>query len=142
MAWVTVMAPIDFHGFSRNVPKRQQKFDEEIFLKDQVLTLLRTLSFEEFTGGIGPLIPRQKRPNDRLHVDDCLDALRMPLGPRKTQRRAPIMNDENDVLAKSHDVEPRIEIALMIDKPIVAVGRWARIAHTDIVRRQTPPKGQ
>jgi hypothetical protein len=92
------MASVDLHCLMRYVPKRQEVFDEEIFLKDQVFSLRRALRLEERPGDLRPFIPREKWSDDSFHVDDCLDPFRVALGPIKSERRSPVVNDQDHVL--------------------------------------------
>ena len=61
-----------------------------------------------------------------------------------TRTPAPIPNraDENDVTRNSQGVEPGVEVTLMVDEPIRAIGSSPRVAHADVVRSEAPPERQ
>lgn len=54
----------------------------------------------------------------------------------KSRVLSPIMNDQNDVSAKPKRLKPGVEISLVVDKAIAAVGRNSRVAHSHVVGRQ------
>ena len=119
------MASIDFHCFLGNASERQEELDEQVLLKDQILPGWRPLRLKEFFSRLWPFLPRQERPDNRLHVNQCLDSLRMTLSPRKSKRRSPIMDDQKHILFQSHRLEPCIKVALMIYKPVTTIGSGA-----------------
>src|ERR1700733_5977936 len=66
----------------------------------------------------------------------------MPLCPPKPQCRTPIMDHKDYIARNSKRLEPGIQVALLISKPIAAIRRSSRIAHPNKVRRQATPERQ
>jgi hypothetical protein len=75
------IAPVDFECILRNSTLGQKIFDEEVLLKNQLLASVRALSLEESAGCVRPFVPRQKRSDDRFHVNNCFDLVGMSLCP-------------------------------------------------------------
>jgi len=124
------------------VAERQEILDEEILLQDQVFSVGGALRFEEGARRFRPLVPGRERPHDSLHVDDRPDSFRMSLRPVKAERGPPVVDDENHFLVERELLEPRVEIAPMIDEPVGAVRSRAGIAHADVVRRKAATERQ
>ena len=52
------------------------------------------------------------------------------------------MDDQDHIAVYSNCGEPGIEIALMIDETIAAIGRWGRVTDADEVWRKQRPNGK
>src|SRR5216683_4885284 len=77
----SIMAAINLHCVLGDTSERQEVFYEKILLKDQCFPGWRALRLEEFSRRLWPCIPRKERPDNRLHVNKCLDSLGMALSP-------------------------------------------------------------
>jgi hypothetical protein len=84
-ARIPIVASVHLDRVVRDPSKRQQEFDEEVLLENQILALGCALRLEEFPCRLGPLIPGQEGPDDRLHVHKRFDSVRMPVRPREPQ---------------------------------------------------------
>ena len=52
------------------------------------------------------------------------------------------MQDEDHVFVQAECFEPAIDIALLIDEPVIPVRFGARVSHSGIVRRQAAAERQ
>ena len=86
---------------------------------------------------MSPASPKScQRKRDGLHVGDRLDLVGEAGRSMKTEGRTPIMHDQSDVFRDPQGVEPRVQIARMVDKAVSLRRRFSGLAHSDQVGRQ------
>jgi hypothetical protein len=77
--------------------------------------------------------------DDGLHIDDRLDLIAVAKRPVEAESRAPIVHDQNDVRGQVQRIEPRIEIARVVDETVRARRRPSGLPHADQIRSQAAP---
>lgn len=107
------------------------------FFLNELFAFRRTPALKEHTSRLGPLVSRAERSYDSLHVYNRLHTVRVALCPGESERRSPVMDDQNDVASQSDSIKPRIQIPLMVKEAIMAILGGTGIAHPDIVGRKT-----
>ena len=137
LARLEIRQPIGLHGVRdiADAATRQHPLDEDVLLQHHPFAGLRAESAKDPRRGGRPFFPGD-RSHDRLHVDQSLDPLGMAPRPVKAERGAPVVDHEREVVAEVHALDPGVEPGRVVDEPVRARWRGARLPHADQVRRQ------
>src|SRR5947208_2484557 len=74
---------------------------EHVALEGQALALVGAEALDDGGSLRAPFLPAGDRADDSFHIGEAADALAMLVGPVETERRAPIVDHEEDLLARS-----------------------------------------
>ena len=95
----------------------QDALDEDVFLQDDFLAGGRTHGLEDLARRFGPTLPGY-RADERFHIDESADLLRVAAGTVESERRAPIVRDEGDVFGERERFQPGVEVADVVDEAV------------------------
>ena len=91
----------------------QHALDEHVLGEDHVLAALGAESLKGAARILGPVGPGDRR-DQRLHVDDAGDALRVAARPFEAERRAPVVDHEDDAVAERELIPQREQILALL----------------------------
>src|SRR5271163_1106503 len=78
---------------------RQQSLDENIVAQNHIVAVRRTKRAKSGAGALGEFAPSHGH-DDSFHIGESLDAIAMLIRPIETERGAPVMENEDHVVAQ------------------------------------------
>ena len=117
---------------------RNRGLDVDVLLEDQALARRRAQRLEERRRA-GREIREAHAAHHGLEVGDARHALGVAPRPVEAQHRAPVVEHEDGALAHAGELEPRLEVSLLLGEVVAVRPRGlelSRVAEADEVRRQ------
>ena len=120
----------------------QHALDEDVLLQHHLLAGRRAEVLEHAARVVGPVGPGHRR-DDAFHVGNALHALAVRVGPVEAERRAPVVEHEDDAVAEGQRIPQCVQVLALFGEGVALRTRrfeLGGVAHADQVAGDQAPE--